>query len=231
MKAVLLLLIALKLVSAYNFDDWFGGKDRPSSGNWGQSEPTHKCETDPGACQCCLTMQRVDDVRSRLVRKLDELETELNQTNQTYMELTTRRSAFTAALFDNKNNLNCLGRFSDTRTIMYKKVFTNLGGNYSPATGIYTAPYNGVYSFSVSVFHDAGQGSDEQSCVLLYVNGAMLAGSNDIHTFDHEDSTTVSITIHLNTGDQVKVQLQAGCLLCMIKDHYNVFSGFLLYAD
>uniref|UniRef100_A0A3B3ZIV1 C1q domain-containing protein n=1 Tax=Periophthalmus magnuspinnatus TaxID=409849 RepID=A0A3B3ZIV1_9GOBI len=140
-----------------------------------------------------------------------------------------RRSAFTAALFDNSNNLNCLGPFSNTIPIQYKKVFTNLGNNYNSNTGIYKAPFKGVYSLSVSVFHDAGQGTNEQSCVLLYVNGDMVAGSHDIHTFDHEDSTTVSITINLKAGDEVMVKLQAGCLLCMIKDHYNVFSGFLLY--
>uniref|UniRef100_A0A3B3ZJE0 C1q domain-containing protein n=1 Tax=Periophthalmus magnuspinnatus TaxID=409849 RepID=A0A3B3ZJE0_9GOBI len=86
-----------------------------------------------------------------------------------------RRSAFTAALFDNSNNLNCLGPFSNTIPIQYKKVFTNLGNNYNSNTGIYKAPFKGVYSLSVSVFHDAGQGTNEQSCVLLYVNGDMVA--------------------------------------------------------
>ncbi|KAJ0022386.1 hypothetical protein NQD34_009876 [Periophthalmus magnuspinnatus] len=225
---VLFLLIAVKLVASAGFD-W--SKQIPPTVwvNWDSS--TSECETDPGSCQCCLMMQKVDKIRHNLIKKLDDLETELNQTHKTYMDLTTRRSAFTAALFDNSNNLNCLGPFSNTIPIQYKKVFTNLGNNYNSNTGIYKAPFKGVYSLSVSVFHDAGQGTNEQSCVLLYVNGDMVAGSHDIHTFDHEDSTTVSITINLKAGDEVMVKLQAGCLLCMIKDHYNVFSGFLLYAE
>ncbi|XP_072314940.1 C1q-related factor-like [Eucyclogobius newberryi] len=228
MKGVLL-LIALKVVVASTFS-W--SKDL-NLNSWGSStQAENDCETDSGSCQCCLMMKKVDGIRKNLVSKLDDLETEFNKTLKTYTDLTTQRSAFTAALFDtNNNNLLCLGPFSDTRTIKYKRVFTNLGNNYNSATGIYTAPFSGVYSISVSVFHDAGQGSNERSSVVVLVNGVMISGSQDIHTFDHEDSSTVSVTAHLNSGDRVEVQLKAGSLLCMIKDHYNVFSGFLLYAD
>ncbi|XP_046891633.1 cerebellin 20 isoform X2 [Hypomesus transpacificus] len=45
-----------------------------------------------------------------------------------------------------------------------------------------------------------------------------------------EDSATVVLAVQLSAGDTVSVTLPAGCYLCDNQNHYNTFTGFLLYA-
>ncbi|KAK7882839.1 hypothetical protein WMY93_029013 [Mugilogobius chulae] len=231
MKAVVFLLLVLKEAgscNAFSNDDF--SKDNFPKGGWGGPPSSDECETDTGSCGCCLMMQKVDKLKSNLTAKLDELENEYNTVSNTFTSMTTQRSAFSATMFENPKTSNAWGPIQTPEPLCTKKKFSDLRNDYNANTGIYTAPYKGIYSISVSVFHDAGQGSNEQSCVMVYRNGVMFAGSEEVHTVDHEDSTTVSVTVQLEKGDTVEVKLKAGCLLCMENDNYNVFSGFLLYA-
>lgn len=54
-------------------------------------------------------------------------------------------SAFFATL---KNNT---GPHEQDTNLVFSNVITNYGNNYDPQTGMYTAPYNGVYQFFVTV--------------------------------------------------------------------------------
>lgn len=140
------------------------------------------------------------------------------------------RTAFSASLFSDEQ-FRCYGPLDPNSVIIYKNVFLNLGAGYNLATGVFTAPRAGVYTFAVSVYSDAGAPNFLlNSCASLQVNNQQVAASKDQNTFDQEDSATIAVVLQLKAGDQVAVKLPKGCLLCD-ESHYNTFSGFLLYLS
>ncbi|MGH0186783.1 UNVERIFIED_CONTAM: hypothetical protein FKN15_021369 [Acipenser sinensis] len=144
-----------------------------------------------------------------------------------YSEQTASHTAFSAAL---STRTECVGPFRDNATLLYKKVFVNQGGAYSEQTGVFTAPRSGVYSFSVTVFSDAGApGARLNIFALLQRNGQDLAGVHDDNYDDQEDSATQSLALQLHAGDQLSVRLVAGRVVCDDVSHYNTFSGFLVF--
>ncbi|KAG7270537.1 hypothetical protein CRUP_026429 [Coryphaenoides rupestris] len=139
------------------------------------------------------------------------------------------RSAFSVAL---TNNRWCLGPALSDIDIAYKHVFLNLGGNYNVQNGIYTAPRSGVYSFAFTVYSDAGSNSLKlQACAMLQVNNKTVSIITDRETSDQEDSASSVLALKLNAGDKVVVVLPEGCYLCDDDQHYNTFTGFLLYSS
>uniref|UniRef100_A0A667Y927 Cerebellin 20 n=1 Tax=Myripristis murdjan TaxID=586833 RepID=A0A667Y927_9TELE len=135
--------------------------------------------------------------------------------------------AFSVAL---TNNRWCLGPEREETTVVYQHVFINLGGSYNVTTGKFIAPYSGVYSFSLTVYSDAGApDSALAACASLHVNGSQVASASDQNRQDQEDSSTTVVALRLNAGDKVHVKLPAGCFLCDNNSHYNTFTGFLLY--
>ena len=54
-------------------------------------------------------------------------------------------SAFFAGLSNNT------GPFTQDTNVVFTEVLTNYGDNYDESTGVYTAPYNGIYQFLITV--------------------------------------------------------------------------------
>lgn len=107
----------------------------------------------------------------------------------------------------------------------------NLGNNYNPITGVFTVPRSGVYSLALTVYSDSGaENSELLSCANLRVNNTDVSVVHDVNKEDQEDSATIVIVLQLSSEDRVSVYLPAGCSLCDNINHYNTFSGFLLYA-
>lgn len=105
-----------------------------------------------------------------------------------------------------------------------------MGASYNVGSGIFTAPHSGVYTFTVSVYSDAGAAGNLLSAgASLQVNNQPVAASKDQNRYDQEDSATIAVVLQLKAGDQVAVKLPKGCLLCD-DSFYNTFSGFLLYV-
>ncbi|XP_031428667.2 complement C1q-like protein 4 [Clupea harengus] len=138
------------------------------------------------------------------------------------------RTAFSVALTDWRR---CVGPERRNIDVAYEAVFLNMGMAYNPRTGIFTVPHSGVYSLAVTVFSDAGSpGSLLAACAQLSRNGAALASLREKNYEDQEDAASLVLTLQLSAGDQVSVRLLPGCYLCDDQNHYNTFSGFLLYA-
>ncbi|XP_049580979.1 cerebellin 20 isoform X1 [Syngnathus scovelli] len=238
-------LCLLGLVSCKNPFSWGG----PSDDSTNQEEA---CVTDQATCGCCLMQQKIHRMKMYFNTSLSELENELTRTKNTLNNirgqkseqhqlpqcllifptclLAASRSAFSVAL-TNSDTLTCYGPFRDDKLITYQHVFINLGRGYNAATGVFTAPRDGVYSLALTVYSDAGSpGNSLAACANLQVNGQVVAGPKEKNKQDQEDSASIVLAIHLAAGDKVAVNLPIGCFLCDDKSHYNTFTGFLLYA-
>lgn len=107
--------------------------------------------------------------------------------------------------------------------VKYDRVLTNVGGAYKSSTGIFTAPYKGIYTISCSLM------SSTSNSVHLDImkNGTKLsivfaaAG-----TFPHSSQT---LQLFFKKGDKIWIQNHNGNKACL-HDHgsYNLFSGVLI---
>ncbi|XP_072313135.1 uncharacterized protein [Eucyclogobius newberryi] len=142
---------------------------------------------------------------------------------------TATRSAFSVSLFTSDTQ-KCYGPFRDDTPIIYEHIFLNMGDHYDANTGVFTVPRTGVYSLALTIYSDAGgPGNTLAACGSLRVNGRLLTGPREFNMQDQEDSASNSLVVKLKTGDKVSVNLPIGCFLCDNSNHYNTFSGFLLY--
>ena len=102
---------------------------------------------------------------------------------------------------------------------------TNIGGNFDPATGLYTAPYDGTYAFHANIYKEVGV-SDGVYCEIVLGDGTRLADVNvpNTHGFHVGSGSTV---IHLAQGDTVAVDCQDFEKV----DSYSSWMGYLVMAD
>ncbi|XP_031429976.2 cerebellin 20 [Clupea harengus] len=186
------------------------------------------CLLDSSSCGCCLMQRQMFRMESFFNMSLTELQRDLQRAQAALHNLRASRSAFSVALTDTRR---CLGPFREDTVVMYQSVFLNLGDGYSTSTGVFTAPRSGVYSLALTVYSDAGSpGATLAACARLRRNGGVLASPSEHNMQDQEDSVSVTMAVQLNAGDRVDVLLPAGCFLCDSDNHYNTFTGFLLYA-
>ncbi|XP_051518966.1 complement C1q-like protein 4 [Myxocyprinus asiaticus] len=139
------------------------------------------------------------------------------------------RVAFSVGLTDKRR---CVGPVRTTAiNVVYQSIFINIGEAYNSTTGVFTVPQSGVYNLALTVFSDAGSpGTPLAVCTSIRRNGVALAALREMYVQDQEDQATAVLLVELRVGDHVSVSLQAGCWLCDDQNHYNTFSGFLLYA-
>ncbi|XP_053278108.1 cerebellin 20 [Pleuronectes platessa] len=186
------------------------------------------CE-EPYSCSCCLILQQVSNLSSHINSTLNELDKEYSQTLQQLSKFEASRTAFSVAL--QYSSFRCNGPQPGDFTVIYKEVFLNLGGRYDVDTGIFTALYPGVYTFALTIHSDAGAaGSLLAACAELLLNSNVVASLNEVNNQDQEDGATIAVVLQLNATDQVAVNMPRGCSLCDDSNHYNTFSGFLLFA-
>ncbi|XP_054650635.1 cerebellin 20 [Dunckerocampus dactyliophorus] len=196
----------------------------------GKDSPEEECVTDQASCGCCIMQQQMRRMEMFLNTSLNELEKELEKTQNTFNNIRASRSAFSVALF-NSDELRCHGPFRDDMFITYTHIFLNLGGGYDVNTGVFTVPRAGVYSLALTVYSDTGSPAKLlAACASLRVNSRVVANLKEKNTQDQEDSASVAVALQLEVGDKVAATLPAGCFLCDDKSHYNTFTGFLLYA-
>nr|KAG5692172.1 hypothetical protein BaRGS_008718 [Batillaria attramentaria] len=90
------------------------------------------------------------------------------------------------------------------QTLKFDSVSYNAGGGYSPVTGLFTAPLSGTYVFMLeSMFL-----SDDPLTLAIMKGGSTVAAAYvccDVH-----DRTSQTVTVHLNKGDTMHVQVAEG---------------------
>ncbi|XP_052101192.1 complement C1q-like protein 3 [Mytilus californianus] len=106
--------------------------------------------------------------------------------------------------------------------IKFDSVKTNVGGHYSPSTGIFTTPRNGLYMISATMRSD---GSKHLHCEL-WVNDAMkekLFGTN-------YSTGTINAVLQLKTGDKVFIKKDQHSGETIVGGDWSMFSGYFIAA-
>ncbi|XP_044196170.1 uncharacterized protein LOC122972865 [Thunnus albacares] len=117
-----------------------------------------------------------------------------------------------------------IGPFNTETSLVYSRVFTNIGGAYNPTTGIFTAPVKGVYYFRFTAFHNKNR---EWMAVNMYHNSKRILHNSEEasgHSF-----IANALILELEQGSVVYMRLQEQCRLYDDLSTLNSFSGFLMF--
>ncbi|XP_073704176.1 complement C1q tumor necrosis factor-related protein 3-like [Garra rufa] len=154
---------------------------------------------------------------SSLKNRLQVTEEELKQL---------RRKEYKVAFAATLGPIGNLGPFNTEITLVYKDVFVNEGRAYNPATGIFTAPVNGVYFFTFSGHNH----SSKAMGLRLFKNGQqMITVYNHIQGNRYETGSN-SISLTLAEGDHVYMRLRANTWVFDNENDHTSFSGHLLFS-
>ena len=119
-----------------------------------------------------------------------------------------------------KKNLKSLS------SIIFESISLNLGASFDPDTGVFTAPRDGVYSFSWSALSSTLFDAQTTGIlrIQLMVNGDPVAGSVGTRT------TSGNKLIILRNGDTVSLEVEKGHQREELKERADqtVFNGFMI---
>lgn len=110
---------------------------------------------------------------------------------------------------------------SGSHTIVYDKIYTNLGQAYDPNNGKFRAPVNGMYYFSCSLLSYGGS----FHFILMKNNTRLSLG------YGHEggDSGSVTGTVILSKGDVMSIQHHPAVGSEKVHgDEYSIFTEYLI---
>ncbi|CAB1332582.1 unnamed protein product [Coregonus sp. 'balchen'] len=135
--------------------------------------------------------------------------------------------AFSVALRDSGGGI--IGPFSTNTPLQYKRVFSNTGSSYNPATGIFTAMVRGMYCFRYSMY--SNNSGRPNSVVSLMKNSEKLVTTwNTDDSMNVHESASNAAVVQLEVGDSVYIQLWASRVVYDDINNYNTFTGFLLFT-
>ena len=112
---------------------------------------------------------------------------------------------------------------SSKAVVKYDHILSNVGGSYHPSTGIFTAPYKGIYSISCSLLSDS---SNDVHLQITKNGSKMSILYSGTSTYPHAGQT---LQLMLNKGDKIWIQ-NYNSKVAKLHDYsaYNVFSGALI---
>ena len=110
--------------------------------------------------------------------------------------------------------------------LVFTKIITNVGQAYSNMTGFFTAPVKGVYYFRFTVMDVL---SSRSMTIRIVKNGEQVMRLYEYDTDGQQSYLSSGVTLQLEVGDVVNMQLPAGYRLYDSSDNHSTFSGFLLF--
>uniref|UniRef100_UPI0037E82C7D complement C1q tumor necrosis factor-related protein 3-like n=1 Tax=Semicossyphus pulcher TaxID=241346 RepID=UPI0037E82C7D len=203
---VLLLSLLCGLISA---------QDEGHAADKGPTTETESCF--PGMCDLLKEF-------GALREKMGIMETRLKESENQILELKSKEKTRVAFSTATGGGNNAIGPFRKDTTLIFKKVFTNIGNAYNTLTGIFAAPVAGTYYFTL--FHHAG-GSHIASLSLIKNNDVIVMTFDHASAQDSADNGGNAVLLELQQGDQVYVRLDANAHVWG-NDVITTFSGFLL---
>ncbi|KAG5845612.1 hypothetical protein ANANG_G00141130 [Anguilla anguilla] len=174
-------------------------------------------------CVVIITLACITTVFYFYFMKISEIQSEMKELKD-YLDAWEGPSkvAFSAALRIGENVT--LGPYRQFHILVYKNVYTNIGGAYNISTGIFTVPVRGVYRFFFTAF-----GWDERTGVLLYMDEEYVMGNYDNNPGQGRGATNM-VTLELEVGQNIYLGLSMGRRLYVSTGNYNLFNGWLLFA-
>ena len=130
--------------------------------------------------------------------------------------------AFSAGL----NNSGYIEAGNTDLNLVFTKIITNVGQAYSNMTGFFTAPVKGVYYFRFTVMDVL---SSRSMTIRIVKNGEQVMRLYEYDTDGQHSYLSSGVTLQLEVGDVVNMQLPAGYRLFDNSDNHSTFSGFLLF--
>jgi len=113
--------------------------------------------------------------------------------------------------------------------ILFTTIVSNEGGAYDSNTGYFTAPYDGLYQFHVTVC------SYQQKDVYVHLvaAGTALAGTHKYNADTYGTCTSISGVARLSSGDKAWVEgavTVSGGLYGGNSNRWPSFSGMLVHT-
>jgi hypothetical protein len=94
------------------------------------------------------------------------------------------------------------------QTLIYDVAHTNVGGHYSPLTGVFSAPTHGVYVFTWNVYSNASPSTYAYTEIL--VNSIVACGSyQGANGSGNAITSPATVVLELNQGDEVHIRTSA----------------------
>uniref|UniRef100_A0A671XEL5 C1q domain-containing protein n=1 Tax=Sparus aurata TaxID=8175 RepID=A0A671XEL5_SPAAU len=188
----------------------------PDDGN------TAGTEENAGLHSCFPDMCDLLKEFSAMTEKLKAMETRLKESENQITDLKNKeriKVIFSAAKGD--GNID-IGPFNTAKTLIYRRVITNIGDAYNRFTGIFVAPVAGVYYFSI-FYHAGGR---YPASLAIYKNDqvTVMTGHNPSKSAINGGN---AVFLQLQRGDQVFVRLVRNTYVWGSLYH-TTFSGFLV---
>lgn len=116
---------------------------------------------------------------------------------------------------------NNLPNPSDGQAIIFGQVQTNVGGGYNGYSGVFTAPSDGIYIFTWTIY-SAGQG---QTKFHIFVNNNVL-GYTFSDTSGTGDYDSASMVVQLKANDTMYIKSAMNCSTRVISNTDTGISTF-----
>uniref|UniRef100_A0A3B5BIB9 Complement C1q tumor necrosis factor-related protein 3-like n=1 Tax=Stegastes partitus TaxID=144197 RepID=A0A3B5BIB9_9TELE len=168
--------------------------------------------------KCFLIHLSIDCSCADLKARLNATENEIGQLKKS----TAPQIAFSASLANSGEIYN--GPSTD-KTLVFKRVFSNIGSGYDANSGVFTAPVNGFYYFSFSTY---GYNTHTMGAILIK-NDVRQISTYDSPTSDGSDSSSNAAVLQLAAGDNVHMELWDDGRVYDNLNGHTTFSGFLLF--
>lgn len=171
-------------------------------------------------------IQKLEETLAKVLSENEALKTKVNDLQNKLesfqKENGDKKVAFSAGLLESGTGYT--GPINILKILVYKKVFSNIGGAYDPNTGVFTAPMKGVYYFR---FYGHCHGGTTMAVSLLK-NGETQCS---VHSWKPTSNGNASngVVLTLETGDQISTRLWANTWVYDDPASYTSFSGFLIF--
>ncbi|KAK7910392.1 hypothetical protein WMY93_015076 [Mugilogobius chulae] len=178
--------------------------------------------------KCCKAIEnleiRLNDTLDELTKQKQDIN-KLKEENEELKKNTGKASpqvAFSVSLADVQEVYK--GPCTD-KTLVFKRVFSNVGNAYDSNTGIFTAPVAGSYFFT---FNTYGYNSHTTGAILMK-NSQIQVSTYESVSSDGADSSSNSVLLTLVPGDTLHLELWDNGRVFDNANGHTTFTGFLVF--
>ncbi len=110
--------------------------------------------------------------------------------------------------------------------IVWETVLTNIGANYNPANGLFTAPVSGMYLFGFNTLEQNAPSGEYR--FDFWKNGANFDGIIHQKLANTWETTQGTIAVYMNAGDTMGIYYEQGTGAVYTDCTFNRFWGYLI---